>query len=92
MRPRSANTLFYPRTKPKYSDKDKSRFKNARIAPLEKNNDPSSVTYRTERSKDIMTMPNPLIQDPRAQKLGLWRKTFTGAKKVSIFDTWIKQK
>lgn len=29
---------------------------------------------------------------PHAQKLGLWRKTFTGAKKVSIFDQWTKSK
>lgn len=61
LRPRSAKTTFYPREKPKFNEKDKSRFKNARIAPVEKNNDPSSVTYRKERSYDIMTIPNPQI-------------------------------
>lgn len=61
MRPRSAKTIFYPRVKPKYTDKDLSKIKNTRIAPIVKNDEPSSVTYKTEHSKDILQQPNPLI-------------------------------
>ena len=53
--------LIYPRERIKYSENDKRKFKNTRIGPIEKNNEPSCVTYKTEHSKDMMTIGNPMI-------------------------------